>query len=733
MRHVERPAAACSNRDRRAAAGAAARRAASAPPPASGRGRPARRRRPAARRSRSSSAGPAATPRCGSASRPGCGSPTRTSGAEIDAVIDERTAEHPRRGPGRARLLGLARRAAPRPRRAPRRALPAFKETVEELFVRGLVKAVFATETLALGINMPARTVVLERLTKFNGETHADLTPGEYTQLTGRAGRRGIDVEGHAVVLWAPGRRPAAGRRPGLHAAPIRCARRSGRPTTWRSTWSTRWAATARARLLGVLVRAVPGRPRRRRPGRADPPQRDDPARVRRRRCTATSATSRSTPALRRTADRTRGRLGAAGCAGSARRGRRVAGGAAARRRHPGAAGRRAGLAVVLDPGVQPRDDPHPLVVTEARWAGRLSLVDFPGAVDVLATVRIPKHANHRSPQVRRDLASSLRALDLPARPPHAAQRDRQRTRTQSVLRLRAGSGRTRATSCADREQHARWAERHGRLARENDDLRRRIEGRPDRWAACSTGSARCSTSAAPRRGRVHAGRTATGPDLVRVRPGRRRMPARRSVGRLGPGRTRRGRLGAVYEPRRDETPADGCPRRAVRDAFATVRIWAELSADEAERGLPPSREPQAGFVWAVYRWARSDRLTRCSTAAAEPRHRAVGRRLHPLVQAGARPARPVRDRAVPAGPVAPVAPAARRRPGPPPRRRRPEHAGLIATRGGVGRWPLRGAAVACAVPAAEHRATSCGAGIGTERHRVQRASAPSDILLERT
>jgi len=58
------------------------------------------------------------------------------------------------------------------------------KETVEELFVRGLVKAVFATETLALGINMPARTVVLERLSKFNGETHADVTPGEYTQLT---------------------------------------------------------------------------------------------------------------------------------------------------------------------------------------------------------------------------------------------------------------------------------------------------------------------------------------------------------------------------------------------------------------------------------------------------------------------------------------------------------------------------------------------------------------------
>ncbi|HEU5034744.1 MAG TPA: DEAD/DEAH box helicase, partial [Mycobacteriales bacterium] len=86
--------------------------------------------------------------------------------------------------------------------------LPVFKEVVEELFSEGLVKVVFATETLALGINMPARSVVLESLVKWNGEAHVDLTPGEYTQLTGRAGRRGIDVEGHGVVLWTAGLDP---------------------------------------------------------------------------------------------------------------------------------------------------------------------------------------------------------------------------------------------------------------------------------------------------------------------------------------------------------------------------------------------------------------------------------------------------------------------------------------------------------------------------------------------
>jgi ATP-dependent RNA helicase HelY len=82
--------------------------------------------------------------------------------------------------------------------------VPPFKETVEACFAEGLVKAVFATETLALGINMPARSVVIERLSKFSGEARTFLTPGEYTQLTGRAGRRGIDDLGYALVLWSP-------------------------------------------------------------------------------------------------------------------------------------------------------------------------------------------------------------------------------------------------------------------------------------------------------------------------------------------------------------------------------------------------------------------------------------------------------------------------------------------------------------------------------------------------
>ena len=82
--------------------------------------------------------------------------------------------------------------------------VPPFKEAVEACFARALVKVVFATETLSLGINMPARSVVIEKMTKFTGERHEFLTPGEYTQLTGRAGRRGIDEVGYGIVAWSP-------------------------------------------------------------------------------------------------------------------------------------------------------------------------------------------------------------------------------------------------------------------------------------------------------------------------------------------------------------------------------------------------------------------------------------------------------------------------------------------------------------------------------------------------
>lgn len=82
--------------------------------------------------------------------------------------------------------------------------VPAFREIVETCFERGLLSAVFATETLALGINMPARSVVLERFSKYSDAGRQLLTSGEFSQMTGRAGRRGLDDEGHAIVCFTP-------------------------------------------------------------------------------------------------------------------------------------------------------------------------------------------------------------------------------------------------------------------------------------------------------------------------------------------------------------------------------------------------------------------------------------------------------------------------------------------------------------------------------------------------
>ena len=125
---------------------------------------------------------------------------TRSEAAEIESYVDEVIALLP---PEDAIVLGAEawKRGLMRGIAAHHAGmLPLMKESVEHLFSRGLVKMVYATETLALGINMPARTVVIESLTKWNGSAHVSLSAGEYTQLSGRAGRRGIDTEGHAVV-----------------------------------------------------------------------------------------------------------------------------------------------------------------------------------------------------------------------------------------------------------------------------------------------------------------------------------------------------------------------------------------------------------------------------------------------------------------------------------------------------------------------------------------------------
>uniref|UniRef100_A0A9J8B2L2 RNA helicase n=1 Tax=Cyprinus carpio carpio TaxID=630221 RepID=A0A9J8B2L2_CYPCA len=90
--------------------------------------------------------------------------------------------------------------------------LPILKETIEILFSEGLIKALFATETFAMGINMPARTVLFTSARKFDGKDFRWITSGEYIQMSGRAGRRGMDERGIVIFMVDEKMSPAVGK-----------------------------------------------------------------------------------------------------------------------------------------------------------------------------------------------------------------------------------------------------------------------------------------------------------------------------------------------------------------------------------------------------------------------------------------------------------------------------------------------------------------------------------------
>jgi ATP-dependent RNA helicase HelY len=494
--------------------------------------------------------------------------------------------------------------------------LPAFKETVEELFVRGLVRAVFATETLALGINMPARTVVLERLVKYNGETHAELTPGEYTQLTGRAGRRGIDVEGHAVVVWQPGVDPE--QVAGLASTRTYPLRSSFRPGYNMAVNLVGRLGIAAARDLleqsfGQFQadRSVVGLARRiERNAEALAGYASsmhchlgdfaEYAELRRRIAEREKALSREGTAQRRAA--------AADSLRALRPGDVIA--------VPG--GRRAGLAVVLDPGLDPGADPRPLVLSEDRWAGRLSTADFPAPVEPLGRMRLPKRVDHRTPRVRRDLASGLRSTGIRApEPPRrrgrgAAAEDAELATLRRALRAHPCHG------CDDREAHARWAERYARLERETEQLRQKVRATTHSLARAFDRI----RALLGERGYLDGERvTGDGERLARLW-GESDLLAAECLRQgawdgLAPAELAAVASALVYESRRENGPVPRVPAGAVSEALAaSVRIWAELESDERRHRVDRTREPDLGFAWPVHRWARGESLSAVLTAA---------------------------------------------------------------------------------------------------------------------
>jgi ATP-dependent RNA helicase HelY len=500
--------------------------------------------------------------------------------------------------------------------------LPVFRHTVEELFTAGLVKAVFATETLALGINMPARTVVLERLVKFNGEQHVPLTPGEYTQLTGRAGRRGIDVEGHAVVSWHPDIEPAevAGLA-STRTFPLRSSfapsynmtinlvHRVG-PEQAHRLLEQSFAQYQADRSVVGLVRGVERGQRMLDEVAAELGGNDAPildyARLRERISQHERAQSRASRLQRRQA--------ANDALAALRRGDIIT------ITH----GRRGGLAVVLE-SARDSSDPRPLVLTEHRWAGRISSADYSGTSTPVGSMTLPKRVEHRQPRVRRDLASALRsaAAGLPI---PAGRRTEERDVDPELVSLREQLRRHPAHREPGREAQVRVAERYLRIERDNAALQKKV-------AAATNSLARTFdriVGLLTERGfiRVTDGDPAVTDDgrlLARIYSESDLLVAEclRTGAWTG---LRPAELAAVlsavlYESRGGDGPAP--PRNAelptpgLRQALhRTWRLSAELRADEQRHRITLSREPDDGFVMAIYRWASSGDLAGALAAA---------------------------------------------------------------------------------------------------------------------
>lgn len=498
--------------------------------------------------------------------------------------------------------------------------LPVFKEIVEQLFQQGMIKVVFATETLALGINMPAKSVVLERLVKWNGETHVDLTPGEYTQLTGRAGRRGIDVEGHAVVLWQPGLDPRS--LAGLASTRTYPLRSSFQP-------SYNMAVNLVSRLGRHSAREV---------------LETSFAQFQADRSVVGLATE-----LRRVEEARDGYRDAMAChlgdfweyaelrESLSRREKDLNRKAAADRRDAAeeswlalrqgdvfmiATGRRAGPAVVLDSRRHrsPREANRPMVLTADGQVRRMSVADTSQPVEAFTHVDVPKGFVSKDARARRDLVSALRSAVADV--PHDLRKRRASTGDdEQIQQLRAALRQHPCHGCSDREVHARWAERYHRSARQIRDLERKVEGRTnsiakrfDRVCEVLTDLGYLTSSGDA------AEVTDSGRMLMRLYTESDLMAAQSLLDGDWTDLTA-AELAAVcsavvYESRRpddDATPAT--PTAAVRHAVERLTtLWTQLHELESRHGLDIIRRPDAGLVDATYRWAQGANLLQVLT-----------------------------------------------------------------------------------------------------------------------
>ncbi|MFL6121995.1 MAG: RNA helicase, partial [Actinophytocola sp.] len=471
----------------------------------------------------------------------------------------------------------------------------------------------------------------------------------EYTQLTGRAGRRGIDVEGHAVVLWQRGMDPVA--LAGLASKRLYPLRSSFRPTYNMAVNLV--AQVGRPRAREVLEtsfaqfqadRGVVGLAKRiERNREALEGYREsmtchlgdfaEYAELRAKLGDREKALSRKNTAARR-AD-------AARSLEALRKGDVIA----------VPSGRRAGLAIVVDPGLDPSGDARPLVVTEDRWAGRLSVADFPTPVEAHGRVKLPKQVDLRSPRSRRDLASTLRSTGIEA-PRHRRHGAGAAADDAEIAALRRALRNHPCHGCADREAHARWAERYRRLAAETQQLEQKVAAQthslarafdrirrlltergylayenPERASddrterAAQGGNTPGTGPRTPSGPRQSSTVTADGRRLARLYSESDLLAAeclRHGVwDQLPPPELAAVVSSLVYEARRDGPSEARVPTGLISDALTeTARLWASLEADERRHKLERTRQPDAGFAWTIYRWARGESLERVMTAA---------------------------------------------------------------------------------------------------------------------
>ena len=467
--------------------------------------------------------------------------------------------------------------------------VPPMKEAVEEAFAAGLVKVVFATETLSLGINMPARTVVIEKLSKFTGERHEFLTPGEYTQLTGRAGRRGIDDRGYAVVCWSPFV-------PFDQVAGLASRRTYALTSSFRPTYNMtanlvhRYEPEQAHHLLNLSFAQY----------RAD---RDVVAIERR--------LERDGELLERHRADARCELGDVeeyrallaaedSARRSARAEQRIPAAIAALR--PGdvlVVPRGHGRVVVLkqDHG---RGGPRVLALGAGRELVRLGPADFDRAPVAAATIDLPRPYQPRNPAFRRAAADALRKArpDPDAGRPAGGERDRPDPASHPVA------------ACPERSRHLKAAAAAERLARDVGRLERRVRSRNE--------------SLARQFDRVHRVLEAWGylDGWELTDGGRLLMRIYSECDLVVAESLRRGLLDDLTPPEfaglascftYERRGADGAPPRAPatwpspemgRRYREIERIRRALVIDEDDAGLPETRAPDPGLAPAMHDWA---------------------------------------------------------------------------------------------------------------------------------